>query len=228
MDRAKCPNGELIKECIRRRNSIVRQLNQIYSIIAINTALAGLFLYLSTLFTSGKITIESLPFPVSVPPGAGVPYSLIAKLEKITKLFENLSDVNKELKKALIIALVFLIASLILILLYLKKIDELIKKCSDGTVPMDEINRELLALTEGQTLEGEPVLQNVNGFIMDVVVDESSKQGYGEGVLYSRYAVAKNSTGIVILKGEPSFSADSQILIDELSFYIRHNNLKAD
>jgi hypothetical protein len=93
---------------------------------------------------------------------------------------------------------------------------------------MDEVNKELLALSEGQTLQGEPVIQNVNGFIMDVVVDESSKQGYGEGVLYSRYAVAKNSTGVVILKGEPSFSADSQILIDELSFYIRNNNLKAD
>lgn len=228
MDRAKCPNNALIKECIRRRNSIVRQLNQIYSVIIINTALAGLFLYLSTLFTSGKITIGSLPFPVASPPGVGVPYSLISKLEKIQELFTDLSNVNKELKKALIIALIFLIASLILILLYLKKIDELIKKCSDGTVPMDEINNELLVLTEGQTLEGEPVLQNVNGFIMDVVVDESSKQGYGEGVLYSRYAVAKNSSGIVILKGEPSFSADSQILIDELSFYIRNNNLKAD
>lgn len=228
MDRAKCPNNALLKECIRRRNSIVRQLNQIYGVIIINTALAGLFLYLSTLFTSGKITIENLPFPVATPPGVGVPYSLIAKLEKITKLFENLSDVNKELKKALIIALIFLIASLILILLYLKKIDELINKCSDGTIPMDQINNELLALTEGQTLQGEPVVQNVNGFIMDVVVDESSKQGYGEGVLYSRYAVAKNSTGVVILKGEPSFSADPQILIDELSFYIRNNNLKAD
>ena len=38
----------------------------------------------------------------------------------------------------------------------------------------------------------------------------------------------KPNTGVVILKGEPSFSADSQILIDELSFYIRNNNLKAD
>lgn len=228
MDRAKCPNNALIKECIRKRNSIVRQLNQIYSVIILNTALAGLFLYLSTLFKGVKINISSLPFPVASPPGVGVPFSLISKLEKIQELLDNLSNVNKELKKAVVIALVFLIASLIIILLYLRKIDELINKCSDGTIPMDEINRELLALTEGQALEGEPVLQNVNGFIMDVVVDESSKQGFGEGVLYSRYAVAKNSTGVVILKGEPSFSADSQILIDELSFYIRNNNLKAD
>lgn len=228
IDRAKCPNNALLKECIRRRNSIVRQLNQIYGVIILNTALVGLFLYLSTFFTSGKIAIGSIPFPVAVPPGVGVPYSLISKLEKIQQLFEKLSDINKELKKALIIALIFLIASLILILLYLKKIDELINKCSGGSIPMAEINNELLALTTGQTLEGEPVIQNVNGFKMDVVVDENSKQGFGEGVLYSRYAVAKNSTGITILKGEPSFSADSQILIDELSFYIRNNNLKAD
>jgi len=93
---------------------------------------------------------------------------------------------------------------------------------------MDEINSELLALAEGQTLEGEPQSNIVNGFKLEVVADEKSKQNYGEGTLYSRQAIAKNSSGIVILKGEPSFSADPQILIDELAFYIQNNNLKAD
>ena len=40
------------------------------------------------------------------------------------------------------------------------------------------------------------------------------------GDLPRRQAIAKNSKGITILKGEPSFSAEDQILIDELAFYI--------
>ena len=47
------------------------------------------------------------------------------------------------------------------------------------------------------------------------------------GSLKRRYAVAKNNQGIVQLKGEPSFSASDQILIDELVFYIQQNDLKA-
>jgi hypothetical protein len=31
-----------------------------------------------------------------------------------------------------------------------------------------------------------------------------------------------------MLKGEPSFSSNDQILIDELIFYIEQNDLKAD
>ena len=228
MDRAKCPDNALLKEIIKRRNSIVRQLNQIWGVIIANTALAALFLYLSSQLAGLKLQISSAGFPVATPPGVGVPYSLISKLEKIQQLLDDLVGINKELRKALIIALVFLIASLILILLYLKKIDELINKCAAQGIPMDEINAELLKLTEGQTLEGEPEQLIVNGFTLSVVIDENSKQGFGEGTLYSRNAIAKNSAGIIILKGEPSFSADPQILIDELAFYIRNNNLKAD
>ena len=47
------------------------------------------------------------------------------------------------------------------------------------------------------------------------------------GTIVKRQAVAKDSKGIIILKGEPSFSASDQILIDELAFYITSNNLKA-
>ena len=59
---------------------------------------------------------------------------------------------------------------------------------------------------------------------MDVeVVDK-----YQVGDLPRRQAIARNSKGIIILKGEPSFAAENQILIDELAFYIVQNNLKAD
>ena len=48
------------------------------------------------------------------------------------------------------------------------------------------------------------------------------------GTLKRRFAVAKDTRGITLLKGEPSFSSSDQILIDELVFYIQQNNLKAN
>ena len=234
----KCPNDALLKLAIRRRNSIVKQLNNVYKIITINTALVAVFLAVSAAFKAGKITLSALPIPL-----AFAVYPIVAALEDVKELFEKLSDNSKDLRKALIIALVFLIASLVIILIYLKKIDGLIEKCvgdsnrlgdgtgGDGTggdgsggLQMTEINSELLALGTQSESQGNPIVTNVNGFEISVVVDEDSKAGE----LYRRQAIAKNSTGITILKGESSFSAEDQILIDELAFYIVQNNLKAD
>ena len=219
----KCPDGAVLAEIIKKRNSIVRQLNNIYAIIAANTALAVLFLFLSKYLITIKNVIASIPFPVSTPPGLGVPYSLISRLEGIQDLLEKLSDVNKDLKKNLFIALVFLIISLIIILRYLKTIDNLIRECNIDA-SLTGLNAELLALQQQAAEQGEPQVKIVNGFTMSVEVVDKAQVGD----LPRRQAIAKNSKGITILKGEPSFAAEDQILIDELAFYIVQNNLKAD
>ena len=216
----RCPDGALLAEIIAKRNSVVRQINNIYSVIIANTALAFLFLFLSKYLIGIRNVIKNLSFPVSVPPGAGIPYSLISRLEGIQDLLEKLADTNKELKKNLLISLIFLIISLIIILRYLKTIDNLIRECTDDA-DLTAINAELLALQETSQ---EPIVNNVNGF--DLSVEVVDKAQVGE--LPRRQAIAKNSKGITILKGEPSFAAEDQILIDELAFYIVQNNLKAD
>ena len=223
---AQCPDNALLKLTIKKRNSIVKQLNNVYKIITLNTALVALFLFISNLFKQGKIAVGNLPIPLSVPPGIGLPYSVVSQLENIKELFKTLSDVNKDLKRSLIIALIFLIASLVIILRYLKKIDELIERCASGNegLEMAEINNELLAIGKESVEQGNPVVTNVNGFEISVEVDQQSKTGE----LYKRRAIGKNSAGVTILKGDGSFSAEDQILIDELSFYIVQNNLKAD
>ena len=89
---------------------------------------------------------------------------------------------------------------------------------------MEQINAELLAIQANSQEQGNPILTNVNGFKLSVVQEDKSKVGDQ----YKRKAIAKNSGGIIILQGEPSFSAEDQILLDELAFYIIQNNLKAD
>lgn len=223
-EKAKCPNNDVLKALIRKRNSIVRQINQMWVVIAANTALAAVFLYISLQLKGTKISIANLPFPVSTPPGTGVPYSLISKLEGIQDLLEDLVNISDALKKALIISLIFLVICLIIILRYLKKIDELIEGCAETGIPMEEIAQELLELQEESQEQGNPTIGNVNGFELSVIKEEKFKIGD----TYRRRAIAKNSQGITILQGEPSFSAEDQILLDELSFYIVQNNLKAD
>jgi len=216
----RCPDGALLAEIIAKRNSVVRQINNIYSVIIANTALAFLFLFLSKYLIGIRNVIKNLSFPVAAPPGVGIPYSLISRLEGIQDLLEKLADTNKQLKKNLLISLIFLIISLIIILRYLKTIDNLIRECTDDA-DLTAINAELLALQETSQ---EPIVNNVNGF--DLSVEVVDKAQVGE--LPRRQAIAKNSKGITILKGEPSFAAEDQILIDELAFYIVQNNLKAD
>ena len=46
--------------------------------------------------------------------------------------------------------------------------------------------------------------------------------------LSRKRAKATNRQGVIMLRGEYSFSSIDQILIDELVFYIQQNNLKAD
>ena len=221
-EEAVCPDNELLKELIKKRNSIVKQINQMWKVIAANTVIAGILFYLSLQLQNVKLTLSSLPFPVSVPPGTGVPFSLISKLEKVQQLLDSFSDISKELKKAIIMSLVFLVISLILILAYLRKVDELIEGCAED-IPMEEINAELLAIQENSEQQGNTILANVNGFKLSVIKEEKFKVGDQ----YRRRAIAKNSQGITIVEGEPSFSAEDQILLDELAFYIVQNDLKA-
>ena len=87
-----------------------------------------------------------------------------------------------------------------------------------------KVSKELLLSTQEQSKQLSPVITNVNGFKMGVV----SIDNVIVGGLKRRQAVARNKAGVIMLKGEPSFSSNDQILIDELVFYIEENDLKAD
>ena len=230
---AKCPSPDQLKEAIRRRNRAVRQINQIFKAVIINTGLAGVFIILAVKLREIRFSIDSLPIPMSVgtPPAkdfggliASVKYSTIAKLQNINDLLEELEEQNKTLNKKLLIALAFLIAGLIIARLLLKNIDELASKCAQdqidsGEIVLEELTKEIDQLGDE---EEEQIKPFINGFDLSVV--EIDKE---IGSIKRRQAIAKNKDGVIVLKGEPSFSAADQVLIDELAFYIKSNNLKA-
>ena len=217
-DQKICPTPETLRDNIKRRNRVVRQLNQIYLTIVVNVGLAALFFVIANVLKSAKIFIDSLPIPL-----ISQPYTTVSKLDNAGDFFKELEEQNKDLNKQTLIALVFLVAAVISVVVLLKGLDELTEECAgEEDLEFEPINQELQDLTEEQAEEGFPIVAEVNGFTMGVELEKNSV-----GSLTRRYATAKNKQGIVQLKGEPSFSATDQILIDELAFYITSNNLKA-
>jgi hypothetical protein len=240
-NRKTCPTPEELAELIRRRNRIVRQLNQMYATIVINTALAAAFFSLSKSLKGIRLSLDAIPAPqaIGTPPAkdfGGIifaqPYSFTAKLQHINDELEKLEEQFDGMNRATLVSLVILIAGTATCVLLLQGIDNLSQECAEesggsnnisNTVELELINQELLDLSAEQEEDGNPVIQNINGFIMAVVTDDKNPVGS----LKRRYAIAKNTRGVVQLKGEPSFSASDQILIDELVFYIQQNDLKA-
>lgn len=224
-DRGKkiCPTKDQLKRAASKRNKIAKQLNQIYVMVAINIGLAVLFNYLAIQLRGIRGQITALSFPVAVPPGVGVPQSLLSSLQNVKDILENLAKENKKLNIQLIIALIFFVVAMIILSMILKTVDSLIFECAtdDDEIELEELNPAIQDLATEQDLSEEKT--NIAGFTIEVI--ELDKNSIGK--FKRRQAVGKNSQGIILVKGDESFSASDSVLINELIFYIRANDLKA-
>jgi hypothetical protein len=138
-----------------------------------------------------------------------------------TFLNNNIGKI-KQGSSALSTILGLLVEVLTQVLSFLNFLDLITQFCAEGDLTQNQISAELTALTQQQSNQLSPVVTNVNGFEMGVETEISTQP------LKRRRAIARNKQGVVMLKGEYSFSSIDQILIDELVFYIQQNNLKAE
>ena len=236
-NRKSCPTPDALSNVIRTRNRVVRQLNNIFKMIVVNTALAFAFRSLAQVLKGIRLQMDGLSIPqaIGIIPAkdfggliAAAPYSMTAKLQHINDELEKLEEKSESTSKATLVSLVFVIAGISTVLLLLSAIDKMAQECAEENgvtnLELEVINQELLDLAEEESEDGNPVIGNTNGFIFSVETDNSNPVG----TLKRRFAVAKDSRGVTLLKGEPSFSSSDQILIDELVFYIQQNDLKAN
>ncbi len=178
----------------------------------------------AALIKTNKNVIKNSPIPLGAPVGVGVPYSAVSKLQEVEDVLTELESDNEELNKQIINGLVLLTAAITTILVLLKLLDEMTQECAtELNVQPEAISQELINLSNEATEEGVTSPNSINGFTLEVqAMDQNSV-----GKLKRRQAVGKNSQGIILIKGDPSFSSSDQILINELAFYIQSNNLKA-
>jgi hypothetical protein len=204
-----CPSD--INIIISNKNKLVKRINIIYQ------TLNRVKIVVSTtdkIITASQIAIEILKLtPTPAPPGVS---SSLIEIENKLRKYKIISSVT-------LIILTIIIDLLRQLIDMLNMLDKLVAHCiPDNTNNMELLSQELLALTQQQS-QIQPVITNVNGFEMGV---ESEPNTINQ--IKRKRAIAKNKKGIIMLKGEWSYSSIEQILIDELVFYIQQNDLKAD
>jgi len=91
-----------------------------------------------------------------------------------------------------------------------------------GTYLQVQLDEELTNITKEEADAGENIQTEYNGFVLAV----ETQDGETDKDLKRRFAVGKDSQGIVVVRGEPSFASSDQILINELIFTIDKNDLK--
>jgi len=211
-----CPtNLDELNRLIKKKNKLVKALNNIYNFL--NGVRVGVAILDGTL-TAAEIALPIILSALAVPGSPSEPGQ-----ESKDKIKEQLKK-YKLISSTTLIVLTILISILQQVLAYLALLDQAIGKCAiEGALPQEQLTDDLLASTEEQSQQLSPVVTNVNDFEMSVIPVE----GDTNEELKRRRAVARNSQGIIMLQGEPSYSSNDQILIDELVFYIQQNDLKA-
>ena len=218
MENRSCPDSNGMMEVVRRKNRITRELNNIFRRIATVTALQALFVTLRAALTNARISLLGLPAPAAFTP--------VGAITTLSDIVDRIKDREREfdgINRSLLIGLLMMTLMLSRIVRMNNQLDELINECSgDEDFTIEALSEELIALATEEVEDGNPRTTNVNGFNLDVQVDDMAV-----GSLNRRFAIARDSNGVIVLRGEKSLSASDQILIDELAYYIQVNNLKA-
>ena len=217
-----CPSQENINALISIKNKLVKQLNISYNSIQKSTTL----LDINNKIVDGLDTtfniLKNLPIPTDVA-GVGIPISVVNNVQDAKDFLLSLKDKLKNINSGVTSTINPLESTLVKVISYLNFLDKITQICNpDNLSTQTQISTELTVLTSQQSNQQSPIVTNVNGFEMGVETEPTTKS------LKRRRAIARNKSGVIMLKGEWSFSSIDQILIDELVFYIQQNNLKAD
>ena len=165
-------------------------------------------------------------------PALTVPIGIITTASSVASALKKLTEKFTSIGVTILMALLMIKSVIAILLALLKLLDSLLLFCNPSS-SLTPLSDELLFIqkeiddennkNELDGLDGNGLTRNVNGFILSLQTLDIN----AVGGLKRRQAIAKNSQGVILLKGEQSFSADDKILLDELEFYIKSNNLKA-
>jgi len=215
-----CPPKEDLDEIIATKNKLVNGINQTYK--GIEQVVNGLEIA-DTIIDGINITyqlLKFLPTPTTVL-GVGIPIFVINLVQDVKQFLANNLGKIRHINKTTLNILRLLETILGEVLDLLKLLDTATQLCYPDDIESD-INEELRALATQESNNQSPIVTNVNGFEMGIEIEKSKKS------LKRKRAKATNKQGVIMLRGEYSFSSIDQILIDELVFYIQQNNLKTD
>ena len=196
----------LINSSIKKLDNLQKAISQIATYVAIFTAIVAV--------------LSAIPIPTAVPPGIGIPVSLITRIVK---------SLNKA---ALLIASISVVASIANTILEneIIKLNDLIERLKAVNVLLDgksnlNLNEQQLADLSNTFLpvtDGE--FPPYKGFKFKIKTEENKT--FEVKGNKRRYAVAIDRDGVEVLKSELSFTLDPNDLIDQLKLVIDQRNLQ--
>jgi len=210
-----CPKSKELERIIKIRNTLLNHLTSFEKRISVFENIATKLTTIVTLVNVLIKIITSIPIPTAIIPpqvgGIGVPLSVPNKfgaaLVKLNKILDRLQgDAG---------AILAVVTTVNLVIKNLKSrlesIDLAIQQCSIGQpADLNEILTAAQPPTSGITQD--PVYKN---YTLSIIQDPDSPK-----IAPRRYAVAKDKNGTIRLRGDSSFSSDTQVLLDELKFEI--------
>lgn len=248
---------ELVKIINQRNKLILILTQLKRNILKLDKATNPLKPLLATLLKSSKLLKKSPIPVASGSPAIALPLgSIISAGDSLFTIKQQLTGFKSsisafaEIKK-------YIIKTIDELLNKIKTLDSLISKCIDkkststtlspntvsspnnislnslidtSTIPdisLENNLNNLLNLEESDLIDNlqsssENQDNTYNGFVFEILIDTNNTTKF-----IKRYAVAKTQSGVILLKGESSFSSSIQVLIDELKFIIDRDNLKA-
>lgn len=219
---ALCPTPEITNQLLNTKNKLYKKLNIITNTIDNTTKALGITTGILGGMDIALKVLKTLPTPVAIA-GVGIPMNVITQVQDSIKKIEGTISKLTSISAGTLSILVVIRQTLTQLMQYLNLLDMLLQHCSPDTPQSQEVlNRVLLDLTKEAETQTIVNPSSINGFTLTVETEITEKP------LKRKRAIAKNRSGVNLLQGEWSFSSIDQILIDELSFYIQSNNLKAD
>lgn len=216
-----CPNQKELEKILKIRNTLLGHISSLNQRVQKFNQVATT---IETTITATKLLIKiitSIPVPTAIIPpqvgGLGVPVSLLTKysnaLIKLNKTLDKLIDESIAIKDT--VALIE--PPLRTTAERLRAIDIVIQDCAAGKELADLSAIVNAAQPKENTgSEGTPDDRYLyKGYKLEIIQDKDAPR-----IAPRRYAVAKDKRGIIMLKGQPSFSSSVDILLDEIKFRI--------
>ncbi len=231
LDLIDCPSQDKINKLIQQRNKLVKQINNIYNIIKTATiTVTGINILISILEIAVTVS-KAIPYPATGVPPLGLPPLTAGMQNTLSDALRIVQEQIKSTKKVLDVVTIALASFGILlgiILELLGTLDKLLQHCAQETnMDLEAINDEINALSNPIIQTTQSTQNNNNtykGFKLEVVINEKNTSK-----VIQRYAQAVTPQGVPVLKTDPSFASDPQVLIDNLKFIIDSNpNLTAE
>jgi hypothetical protein len=199
----------LINSSIKKLDNLQKIISQIATYIAIFTAIVAV--------------LSAIPIPTAVPPGIGIPVSLITRIVKALN------------RAAILIASISVVASIANVILEneISKLNDLIERLKAinvllGNQANSNLNEQQLADLSNSFLPLGDDYPPYKGFKFKIKEEQTLGVQQAQVVKGNkrRYAVAINRDGTEVLKSDFSFTLDPNDLIEQLKLVIDQRNLQ--